>query len=154
MGAGNFPAGTGPAGLDPVISSRPRDPIPIISSLAVDGLTKDYQLDAAGRYVGVNWVDNAAFTLLRIAEGSVKSAPAVGETVSKIRYIDQVKIQAQVEDRVKVAWRDLLSRNLVEIVDIILDLTVAGRIMYVVNYRNLLTGARKQASPNNSAGAT
>jgi len=152
MGAGSFPAGIGPAGLDPVISSRPRDPIETPSALAFDGVAKDYQLDGLGRYVGVHWVDAAAFTQLRISEGSVRSAPGVGETISQIAYIDRRRIRAQVEDRVKLAWKQLIDGGFLNYLGVTLDLSTPGRIMYVADYENLVTKKRKQASPRTSTG--
>ncbi len=132
-------AGGARAGEDLPEPSVPRQPLKPSAALAVDGLTKDYKLDSSGRRIGAHWVDAAAFDLLRIPIKSIRSAPAIGNRTSEIRYIDKQKIRAQVEDCVALAWKLLLDKQLVTILDIVIDTHVRGRLVYRVDYVNNVT---------------
>lgn len=115
-------------------------------ALAFDGATKDFVKDATtGRFSQArHWVDNAVFIYLWIEQGSVRSAPQVGQTVTKIKYIDKNKTPQIVRDRAMSALTPLLKRNLIRVKSIDVDLSHRGRILYQVNYVNLVTQKPQQ----------
>ena len=114
MGLGAYPAGSTLAGLDQAVTtdrSVARPP----SALAIDGQTKTFSLDAEGRYREASHpVDAKVFQLLRIARGSIRSAADVGQGVKNLRYIDTVRIQAQVDDAVRLALQQPLNAGEIE----------------------------------------
>jgi hypothetical protein len=117
-------------------ANAPRPP----ASLAFDGSTRDYMRDpVTGFYLSRHWVDSAAFFWLFVEQGSVRSAPGIGQTITKIRYIDNTTTQ-QVQDRVLSAWSGLLSRGVIQVVSIDVDLSIRGTILYQANYKNLVLG--------------
>lgn len=146
MGAGGYSAGLGGAGFDPGVESALPTAVAAETALKVDGLTKDNLLDENGRHVTAHWVDAAAFDLLRIPLKSIASAQEVGETISAIKYIEKDRIEAMVNDRVRLAWVPLLSRNLVTILKVEIDISVPGRLMTRVDYKNNLTGKTQPVS--------
>jgi hypothetical protein len=146
MGAGSDLAGAGRAGEDLPIPGGPNAALPTSAAFEFDGTTLDYALDDHGRIKTAHWVDQAVFTLLRIRQGSIRSAPDVGETVSKIKTIDRVRVQSQVEDRVKLALFSLTNRALIRILSITVDSSVQGRIQYLCAYQNLMTGKPEKAT--------
>jgi hypothetical protein len=109
------------------------------TSRALNPKTLDYERDATGRLRKRHWVDNAVWTLLRTRKGSVRSAPDVGNSVPELRYIDEKTTPADVVDRVSVALANLITRQLVRIDRVQVDLGATGAILYQVDYTNLVT---------------
>lgn len=110
-------------------------------SLAFNGTTLDFDRDpVTGFLVKRHWVDAAAFYLIRIRKGSVRSAPNQGETVTKIRTINKLTIDREVQDCVLSAYTDLLAMGVLRIESIDVDTSHRGAILYQVNYVNLITG--------------
>lgn len=112
------------------------------SSRAFDGTTtNDYMRDpTTGRYLSRHWVDSAAYFYLRIEQGSIKSAPQIGQRITKIKYIDKHSAPSLVSDLVLEAWAPLLSRGVIRVVSIPVDLSHPGAIFYQANYVNLVLG--------------
>lgn len=147
MGFGTFPAGYGPAGIDPNVPADPRVPAIPAAARLIDGITKDYVLDADGRYLPAHPVDAAVFDALRVALGSISSAPAVGDSTFALARIDRTRIVAQVTDRVGVALADLVARRQIAVLSVEVDVRVPTRLLRSVRYRNLVTGRTVTASP-------
>jgi hypothetical protein len=148
MGIGSFPAGYGPAGIDPHVPGVARVPAVPRTAFLIDGATRDYMLDADGRYIPTHPVDAAVFDALRIVLGSVLSAPDVGDATNLLTHINRSRIQAQVEDRVTTALASLVARKVVQVLSIEIDLRVPTRLLRAVRYRNLVTGQTHTASPS------
>ena len=142
MGFGSFPCGVGPFGLDPT-SETPRRKASRPTALAFDGMRRDFVLDERGQYKGAHPVDAKVFLLLRTVQGSIRSAPDVGQTVGAIRYIDEQRIQAQVEDRVRRVLAPLVAAGEIAVRSIEVDTSTRGRILFAVDYVNRVTGRRQ-----------
>jgi hypothetical protein len=138
MGAGDYPAGIGPAGFDPVQSPSQRLVLYAPPSLYFDLSTRSFPYDARGALVGVHPVDQEVELALGITAGSLGSAPAQGHTLRFITSPSAPDAERQVEDRVNRALARLLERG---------DITVRsarfvrpappGRLLVAVEYVNL-----------------
>lgn len=108
-------------------------------ALSFNGETRDFDVDAAGRYAPRHWVDAAVWFQIRTRLGSIRSAPDLGNGVRNLKYIDRVKTPKIVQDRVLSSLSKLLARGLIRIKRIVVDLSHRGRILYQVDYVNLVT---------------
>ncbi len=138
MGLGSAPAGSGPAGLDLAASTDQRFAATPVA-LAFDGLTRDFRLDANGRYVSAHPVDTKVFHRLRILAGSMRSAPATGNGIGG-KWIDSKTIEATVRDQIRIALEDMISAGEIEDRGVELDLSVRGRVAFEFSYLNVQSG--------------
>lgn len=141
MGAGEFPCGTTPCGLDGLVSTgrtRPEPP----AALGFDGQTKDFMLDARGRYVGEHPVDAKVFLIVRTALRSMRSAPMTGQTLTEMQYIEPLTIQSLTENKLTTALAAVVAAGEIQIHSIDVDTSVPGRLAARLNYTNLVTRRR------------
>lgn len=100
MSAGEFPAGTAPAGANPVISSvsaRPKRP----AAIRYEGSIRDWRITAAtGAYEAVTPVEQGMVLSLCVRQGQIKSSPTTGHTLGEILYLGGQDLEADVRDRV------------------------------------------------------
>jgi hypothetical protein len=139
MGFGSAPLGSTPAGFDAATTTEQRVAVKI-AAYKVDGLTRDYVRDSAGRYVGEHPVDAKVFHRLRILTGTIRSAPGTGQGVGSLKWIDPATIQAFVSDQVNLTLQDMVEAGDIQIRAITVDTAVRGRVLFQVDYVNLRTG--------------
>lgn len=139
MGLGTDPFGAEPLGFDAIQSTDQRV-ASVPAALAFDGLTLDFSLDSAGRFVGAHPIDTKVFHRLRIRGGTLRSAPATGNGVASQSHIDPLTIESQVRDEVRLATEDMIAAGEIQDRGVVLDLSVRGRVSYVYSYVNLRTG--------------
>lgn len=146
MGFGESPLGLAPLGLeDPVttdalVVSQP-------AALRFDGSTLDYVQDSSGRLVGEHPIDAKYFHRLRIASGTIRSAPGTGQGVSNLKWIDPLTIESFVRDEVNLVSDDMIAAGEIELHEITVDLAVRSRVVFAVDYTNLRTGGRRTVTP-------
>jgi hypothetical protein len=146
MGAGDYPAGAGPAGSDPIVSTGPavdkQFPVPLY-----DLVTKDFPLDAHGEYLATHPVDQAVALALGIQAGKVAGDPALGNTLKAIIKAGGPTLQNNVETRIRTALQTLLNAGDIEIGTIVVETIPLGGFLVAVAYRNLriLSSAQKTA---------
>jgi hypothetical protein len=146
MGAGQFNAGEGLGGEDPLADpSPPRDVTPP-AALLFDGATKAHPLDAQGRYQGIHPVDQRVALALLVRFGSVGSVPDQGARFREIAKVTRYTA-AQAKDMVNLALARLLAAKdiTVELVEVETN-RLAGSIAIAVSYQNLRLP--KQTKPN------
>jgi len=80
MGAGDFEAGEGPAGEDPVAAPSPPVSNTPPPAPYLDLGLRDYKLDADGRVAPMHPVDQAAQWSFAVRRGTHKADPRVGHT--------------------------------------------------------------------------
>jgi len=142
MGAGNFPAGFGPAGLDPLPDPVPPRSVTPPAALRYDGATKDFPLDANGHYLGIHPVDQAVALALLIGLGTISSARNTGAAFRQIKRITPSTV-AQATDMANAALKDLVRAKKIEILDISVETRVPpGATLVAVSYTNLVTKKR------------
>ncbi|HEY3254603.1 MAG TPA: hypothetical protein VGJ91_11665 [Polyangiaceae bacterium] len=135
-GVGYFPAGSGPAGASPVVSSPRRAPV-AKGALRYEGKTRGWVQDGSGQYVKLHPVEQAVALSMCTRKGSLKSAPNVGNTLFEVEYLDTPDIVADIEDRVRNAFplSQLVAAGDVEIVKI--DHDVSNGLLVTLYFKNL-----------------
>ena len=138
MGIGSSPAGSGPAGLDLPASTDQRIAA-TPAALEFDGQTKDFSLDANGRFVSKHPIDSKVFHRLRIIAGTMRSAPATGQGISG-KWIRNETIESFVRDQVTLTLADMVDAGDIAVRNITVDTAVRGRVLFQVDYVNMRSG--------------
>lgn len=142
-----------PFPIDPPAFESPAKPSPPPARLRVparrvetDGHGIDYALDDAGRWKGGHPIDQGVALALLVRQGSIGSAPEVGNTLHETE-IGVLSTANDIADRVRRAYP--LSRYLeeqsVEILQIEHEELEFGGLKVAVTYRNLRTDHTEQA---------
>jgi hypothetical protein len=137
-GAGTFPAGSGPAGFDPILRSAPRKPV-AQGAIRYEGKTRGWVRADDGQYVKLHPIEQAVALSMCTRKGTLRSAPKVGNTLFEIEYLGSPDIGADVEDRVRNAFplSSLVAAGDVEIIKIDHDETNGlAVILYFKNLRS------------------
>lgn len=137
-GFGELPCGAAPCGLGAAVQTPPRRRS-VPQALAFDGPRRNFVIDERGQYKGAHPVDAKVFLLLRTVQGSIRSAPDVGQTVGAITHIDQQTIQADVEDRVRRVLAPVVAAGEILVRSVVVDTSTPGAIFFAVNYVNRIT---------------
>lgn len=139
MGAGDFPAGFGPCGMDPLPPPVPPRAVTPPAALRFDGATKDFLLDAEGHYLAIHPVDQAVALALLVGLGTAPSAPAVGAAFRQIKRITpSTKVQAT--NMATAALAALVRAGKVGVLSIAVEVRLPqGATLIAVTYQNLLT---------------
>lgn len=110
-----------------------------IGPVQYDPRTRDFA-GKNGKYNAVHWVDQFVVMNVTIERGAIKSAPNVGATYRQIKLLDERTIQADVEDRTRLALAPVLAPSAkIEILGVDVDIATRGQLKIAVTYRNLLT---------------
>ena len=144
MGFGTDPLGDAPAGFDLPEASEERVVVPA-NALKLDGETLDFVADGDG-FAAAHPVDAKFFNKLRIAGGTIRSAPELGQGITTLEYIDPLTINDFVRDQVNLASADMIAAGEIAVHNTWLDTKTPGRLMVSVDYTNLLTGKRQTVS--------
>jgi hypothetical protein len=140
MGAGNYPAGAGHCGLDPLPPPVPPRDVSPPAALRFDGASKDFLLDANGHYYAIHPVDQQVALVLLVGLGTIASAPTVGAAFRRIQRITS-STQSQATDMANAALRKLVTAQKVAIVAIDVEISLPqGATLIAVTYQNLVTG--------------
>lgn len=146
MGAGNFPAGMGPQGLDPLPPPSPPRDVTIPAALYFDGRTQGFPLDAAGHYVGIHPVDQATALALIVRLGTLASAPTTGAGFRNIHKITKAAANTATS-MAHAALASLVQAQDIQILSIQVETKrTQGAILIAVSYRNLRTLPPKPAT--------
>ena len=133
MGFGNYGAGSGPFGADPVY---------VPASTAAENPTAslfDLTAQAFDRKRLVHPVDQMVAMLLYLEDGSVPSLKGLGSKVrERIARASEQKIPAIVDDEVRRVLKPLVDAGDVEILKITTETANRStRVLYQVDYANL-----------------
>jgi len=140
MGAGEFPAGYGLAGLDPLNPISPsifgNQPVPAIY---FDLLTRRFLFDTNGRARGMHPIDQRVLLMLGVELGSIPSSPTVGNRFRKrLSRVAAAKMDAIALDETKVTLKTLLDAGDIALLSVATDgKTVPGRVVIAIGYVNL-----------------
>lgn len=138
-GAGGFPAGFGPAGVDPLPPPTPPRRVVPPPALWFDGATKDFLLDTStGLYVPLHPVDQEVALALLINLGSISSATSVGASFRSIKRITP-STKTQATRAAQDALVQLVQQRLIQIDQIEIDVYTIGGFAVAVSYENLVT---------------
>lgn len=112
-------------------------------SRRIDPVTRDYVVDSSGRALGMNDVQQ----LVEIAIQTVKYSSAMNSLGQRLGDIDVIgdNIERQVRNVLEEAVAHLTSRNLVEIVSVVVTRLHPGAIRILFRWRDLTTGEEHPA---------
>lgn len=138
MGAGEYPCGIGPCGLDPLpAASSARSVTPPVA-LLFDGKSRDFPINPdTGRYYGVTPTAQKVQLALLTRKGAIPANPTLGLDLSKVVPVAGPKLQSDVELAVRSALASVIRANQIQILDIKGTATIRGRIKVEVRYQDL-----------------
>jgi hypothetical protein len=143
-GAGSWPGGIGPAGVDPIqtgYSARALKP----RAIRYEAKVRDWELDpATGGYRRVTPAEQGVALSLMVAQGSITASPATGHTLNEILYLGGADVEADATDRMKRAnpLARLVADGQVEIKRVAVD--TSGTQLRVALYFVDLTGDKNK----------
>lgn len=137
MGAGSYPAGFGMAGVDPAF--MPPSPVtPTIAAIQFDPATRQHVQNADGTMAEAHPVDALVVNLLFYEQGSVKSAPTLGQRIrARCNRVDPAKVPAIVTEEVRAVLLPLIQAGDIDLISVDTDTSTPGRLLDAVTYRNL-----------------
>jgi hypothetical protein len=138
MGAGDYPAGVGPCGHDPIVTDQSRVFV-TPEALKYDGATKAFIQDATtGKLEACHPVDQKMAFGLLFRRGSIKGDIRIGNTFHEIQSVRNADIQQQLWDRARTAMpvSDVLLAGDAEILRIGYEERPHGGLTIVVEYVN------------------
>lgn len=107
-------------------------------ALKLDPITRDFVLDADGRYVEAHPVDHEAMMRLLPQQGGMPVAPGQGIPWQSLRIEEPAQMARRIREYVEAAWRPLLARGDVRILSISLRPTNShGRARFYLEWMNL-----------------
>ena len=137
MGAGSYPAGVGPAGFDPLVTTPPAN-LTLPGAPLYDPETRTFPFGPNGAARAVHPVDHYVALVCTTPRRSLASAPDEGIDFERIKRTPPASRQAVVTDEVRHALRDGISRGDLELLGapILEDDETAG-LAWAVDYKNL-----------------
>src|SRR5690242_18105687 len=141
MPAGDYLAGIGPAGFDPVTDPPARKVLRGPAAMAYDGASRDWPLNVQNNYRSVHPVDQQMALSVLVRKGTIASAPNVGSTLHEITHLSAKTLQSDVDNRVRTSEpaATLVRNGQAKILRNRID--VSGNALQVaVEYVNLATG--------------
>jgi hypothetical protein len=152
MGAGVYPAGYGPAGLDVVLPPGASPPVgltpiqyypralgvstPLV--LAYNPQVLGFVQNADGTLQGVHPIDQQVALALFIEYGSIKSAPTVGSKLrALLNRVDPNRAQAIAGGEIARCLGTLIAQNAILLLNLRLEQSNPGRWLVAVAYTNL-----------------
>lgn len=155
MGAGEFPAGFGLAGADPLnpVSDTIYGRAPA-RAIFFDLLTRRFVFDGS-RARDMHPITQRAIFLIGIELGSVPSSPTVGNRFRKrLSRVPAAKMDAIALDETKVAWKALLDSGDIAILSVATDSkTQRGRVTIAISFVNLRDPKTDRRNPGLNAQA-
>jgi hypothetical protein len=148
MGAGNFPAGTGFAGLDPV---APYSPSPQAGSppeaMVFDLTTRQWVINDDGTMASQHPVDQEVQLALGIEFGKIPCVPADGNTLRQITRAAGDQLESEVDDAVHNAIDYLVASNSISLDQInVFPFSATNAFIAQIVYTNLITQQQKNAN--------
>jgi len=148
-GAGSYPAGTGPAGADPVQTST-QDTTILPTAMRYDAPGLDWGqvtgLDGATHYRSIHPLDQGFAIAMCVKQGTLKHSRTTGNLLHTIKYLGGKDLQQQVERIVRSA--NPIARYLADgsatIRKIVVE-TTGGRLAVACYYKNNLLNRKNVA---------
>lgn len=140
MGAGNFRAGAGIAGVNPVIRTAPLLPLVTPRAIFYDPSVRNYDPSVSdGQGGGIHPIDQIVATRLTIEQGTSASNPTLGMRVrARFNGAAPDQHQAIAQQEVQIALADLLAAGDVLVLSVVLATDPSnGAQGITVNYQNM-----------------
>lgn len=137
MPLGDFPAGEGPLGFDPVAPLVPPRRARPPASLLFDGATRDFPLDKDGFYREIHSVDQRVALALLVTEGTIASASELGSRLRRIDRVPRGVMKSTAINHVRRALSALVAERSIRIDAIEVETPADGTLLVAVTYANL-----------------
>ena len=144
LGMGICPFGSAPLGFGTPASSATNYAALLVKPdgtrgdcCAIDTVTGDYLLDAAGNKVGGDSIPQMVYLALRTARGS-SCVPDLGIGAFPATIGDN--ITQRLTETVTTALSDMIAAKLIEIVTLTVERRGVGAVQIRLDWRNLITG--------------
>jgi hypothetical protein len=139
MPAGQYPAGAGPAGGDPIVPGSllaPRNPP---AAIYLDGASKDALVDPDGFWVEMDPIDQQVVTTFTTPKGSLKHAKEIGHEFRSMPRKTGKALDNELRARAARArpFADLLGKGVVTLDAVYITRQKTGESNIVIQYRNL-----------------
>lgn len=137
MGAGDFAAGLGPAGFDPIESST-AVPAEAAAALKYDASRKDFVQDDDGRLEAVHPIDQQVALSVHLVQGTVSAVPSAGNTKRKVDSIGGKGFEADIRDRILTSnpLARLITNGDVTVAAVLVETGEHGRLLAALEYFN------------------
>jgi hypothetical protein len=145
MGAGEFYAGAGTAGFDPV-TTVPPTAIPRAPTAIAFDLATGRHLFANGAPVPQHPVDQAVLHALGIEVGSLQASPTVGQRFRTIRGLATARGPAAARAETEAALASLLAAGDIELQSVAIAPGRGGVPEIQIAYKNLRSGTSRTLS--------
>lgn len=139
MGAGDYPAGEGPAGHDPTPPAPIDQTRPLTAKFEMFDRVFPLNADGPeeGQFQRVHPVDHEVSIRVGIRKGSVAAAKDAGIDVDRIKRAPREALESTINDVITSALRDMIDNGDVELIGTPLADDANGRPFYYVDYKNL-----------------
>jgi hypothetical protein len=140
MGAGQFAAGAGGAGWDPVYIPAPPNPVLPPRAVKYDPSIKQFVLvDSSGNAIDVHPVDQIVALRLTTEQGQSASSPKLGTRIrALINGAAPAKHQQIARSEVLRVLKDLLDAGDIKLIDVVATTNATnGAVAFVISYTNL-----------------
>ena len=144
MGMGDFPAGCGPAGLDPIVATTARAKKSPPQALQYDLATRRFVQNADGSMASVHPIDQQVDLAMGIALGSLPGTPTQGNRLRRIQRAAGQTLQREVEDAVYDALNLLTTAKKITVLAVLVATPAPGQVIVQLVYVNMVTRKRLQ----------
>lgn len=141
-----YPAGTGPAGHEPV-PPDPTRPAELAPAVAFDPQTRTFLFDEEGEALLVHPVDQGVALALGFQVNGVAAAPGVGLDVARLKRTSPEAMQQAVLDVVRTALAPLIDAGDIAFYGAPLMPDADGRPWFFVDYANLRLPSSSPKAP-------
>jgi hypothetical protein len=138
MSAGDYEAGAGLAGLDPLPEGSPPRNVRPPHALWFQGLTRDFPLRDGGQYQSTHPIDQEVELAMEVAVGKIPALPSIGLDLAALPLANADLLQAEVERRVNAGRVGaLVSAGSIRVVELVARRTTRNGVGVRLQYVNL-----------------
>jgi hypothetical protein len=138
-GAGQYPAGAGPAGGAPITPGSLIAPKAPPAAIYLDAASKDAIVDGDGFWAEMDPIDQQVVTSFTTAKGALKHAREIGHEFRDLPRKTGRALDNELRARAARArpFADLVAKNLVSLEAVYISRQKTGESNIVIQYRNL-----------------
>lgn len=144
-GAGDFSAGEGPAGFDPVVENPNLGAEDAARALLFDLTTREFPPLPDGSLQEVHWVDAAVALMIGFELGGIPAAPEKGLNTRRLRRVSRATARQATQNEVRVSLKSLIDDDDITLLSVTVETASVGRLVTEIKYVNnrLFTATRR-----------
>ena len=145
MGAGEFAAGDGGAGEDPVAAASPAVNLQPPAAAFLDLATRNLRVNQDGSYAVMHPADQAAQLSFMVRRGTLSSSPNIGHTFFEAPPLSGAAKQKDLDLRAQDAFpfRQLVAAKVLAFEGVEVQTPKFGETRIAIHYRNLVLDPTK-----------